>query len=365
MKVASISKLSKPHGSRQWSVQYKVGKKRRQNYFRTEREALSFVRELERNLSKLGRASRNLTADEVSDYIEAKKLVGGGLLVSAINSLMSRRFLPANASNEQISVAVCKFLGEKESANRSKRHLNHLRSVLTAFSDKFVSWDAVSDASFNEWLLKRGSPRTIKNVYSDVSNFCTLSVRRGWIASNPIANIRADDLPRVVKKQIGILTPAELRTFLAHVEAVAPKYLPYFLVQAYAGIRNAEAQLLSWDMINTKAQTITLDAAIVKTRDAWTMRELPPVLWHELGRCKHGKKWVVPSYWAECKLHHCITWRDNCLRHSFATYHLSLYGDSTRTSLLLRHTNPRQLYQSYLSTLVPKEVAADYFAITV
>lgn len=357
-----IHTLRKPHGNRQWAVRFYENKKRRQRYFCTEREARAFVRELERNIQKRVRIARDLSPDEIEDYLKAKKLAGSLGVAEMIERLLIDAKTAPAATGAPIIDTAHKFLAEKARAQRSKIHINHLRARIEAFAAHFKTWSGISEHAFMAWLLKRGAPRTIKNVYCDVSNFCAYAQRRGWISSNPIQNVHADDLPRVVKGKIGILTPTELRTFLAHVEEAAPQYLPYFWVQAFAGIRNAEAQRLRWDMIDTKRQTITLDASIVKTRDAWTMRDLPPILWRKLSRHKHGAKWEAPSDWEEAQLHLSVPWKPNCLRHSFATYHLSLYGDAPRTSLLLRHTNPRQLYQSYLSALVPKDVAGDYFA---
>lgn len=53
----------------------------------------------------------------------------------------------------------------------------------------------------------------------------------------------------------------------------------------------------------------------------------------------------------------------NCLRHSFATYHLALHRDATKTAYLLTHSKPTMLYQHYAGRATKAEAEA-YFAIT-
>ena len=52
----------------------------------------------------------------------------------------------------------------------------------------------------------------------------------------------------------------------------------------------------------------------------------------------------------------------NCLRHSFATYHVALHRDPGKTALILSHRNQEVLYQHYLG-IATKEQAERYFDI--
>jgi integrase len=52
----------------------------------------------------------------------------------------------------------------------------------------------------------------------------------------------------------------------------------------------------------------------------------------------------------------------NCLRHSFASYHLAKYQDAARLSLDMGHTSPKLLFNTYREVVYP-EAAQLYFAI--
>jgi len=52
----------------------------------------------------------------------------------------------------------------------------------------------------------------------------------------------------------------------------------------------------------------------------------------------------------------------NCLRHSFATYHVALHRNPGRTALILSHRNQNVLYQHYLG-IATKEQGERFFKI--
>ena len=52
----------------------------------------------------------------------------------------------------------------------------------------------------------------------------------------------------------------------------------------------------------------------------------------------------------------------NCLRHSFATYHVALHRDPGNTALLISHKNQNILYEHYLGVATKKD-AEQYFEI--
>ena len=53
-------------------------------------------------------------------------------------------------------------------------------------------------------------------------------------------------------------------------------------------------------------------------------------------------------------------WPKNSLRHSFASYHLAHFRDSTKTAYELGHTSPTLLYSVY-GNAVSRKDAADWF----
>jgi hypothetical protein len=48
-------------------------------------------------------------------------------------------------------------------------------------------------------------------------------------------------------------------------------------------------------------------------------------------------------------------WPSNCLRHSFASYHLAHFRDAAKTAFEMGHTSPALLYQTYANCVTRRE----------
>ncbi len=57
-------------------------------------------------------------------------------------------------------------------------------------------------------------------------------------------------------------------------------------------------------------------------------------------------------------------WPDNCLRHSFASYHLAMWQDAGKTAYQLGHTSPQMVYKAY-ARAVKREDAERWWALNV
>ena len=56
-------------------------------------------------------------------------------------------------------------------------------------------------------------------------------------------------------------------------------------------------------------------------------------------------------------------WPANCMRHSFASYHLTAYQDAARTALILGHSGDAGVFWNHYRELTTEADAAAYFAI--
>jgi hypothetical protein len=50
-------------------------------------------------------------------------------------------------------------------------------------------------------------------------------------------------------------------------------------------------------------------------------------------------------------------WPNNCLRHSYASYHLALHKNAAELSLELGHVNPHLVFRHYRELVTPQEAA--------
>ena len=56
-------------------------------------------------------------------------------------------------------------------------------------------------------------------------------------------------------------------------------------------------------------------------------------------------------------------WPPDCMRHSFASYHLAAHGSADMTAAQMGHRSTEMIFQHYRELVTPKQAAA-WFAIT-
>ena len=57
-----------------------------------------------------------------------------------------------------------------------------------------------------------------------------------------------------------------------------------------------------------------------------------------------------------------VTSTQNCLRHSFATYHIAAFKDAAKTAILMQHTSAAMLWKHYKGNAMHSE-GLKYFEI--
>jgi len=164
------------------------------------------------------------------------------------------------------------------------------------------------------------------------------------------------------KDEVAILTPAELSKLLRKSK---PDYQLYFALAAFTGIRSAELLRLDWSEINFEKGHIEVKARKAKT----ATRRLVPIQpnlakWLEPYRTSKGKLFksrrTVDSAIKYAK-RLGVPWKANCLRHSYATYRLSIVPDAGRIALEMGNS-PAKLFTNYRG-LDPEGHAPQWFAI--
>ena len=159
-----------------------------------------------------------------------------------------------------------------------------------------------------------------------------------------------------------IFTPDELRKIIK----VCPKnMLPHIVIGAFSGIRSAEIERLDWRDILWDRGYIEIKAAKAKTK----ARRLVPLL-------PNLRAWLEPMRKDEGAVCHCpntatrlnyigekagFGWRQNALRHSFASYRLSAVQDAAKVALEMGNS-PQMLFKHYRELVTP-DAATAWFAI--
>jgi len=259
---------------------------------------------------------------------------------------------------------VDELLKAKEDAGLSERYIKTLRTHLLRFAASFqTNIGNVDTGAITRWLdsLKVG-PRSYNNVRQAVVTLFNFARRRGYLAKGETTEAADVETLRGNKREIAILPPADLSKLLRKSK---PDYQLYFALAAFTGIRSAELLRLEWGEINFEKGQIEVKARKAKT----VTRRLVPIQ-------PNLAKWLGPYASSEGKLFKSrrtvdsairfakrlrIPWKANCLRHSYATYRLSITPDAGRIALELG-SSPAKLLTNYRE-LDRENHAQEWFAI--
>jgi integrase len=222
------------------------------------------------------------------------------------------------------------------------------------------------------------APRSVKNFRDTANSLFKFAEARGYIAKgeNPVTATQ-----KVATRNgtpITIYTPTELHRLIA----AAPEWFqPVIALQAFAGLRSAEAMRLDWRDVKLERGHIELGADKSKT----ATRRLVPISanlaeWLAPHALKSGKVFRHShAYFYETQRNAAaateiktdakknraalaaVDWKHNALRHSFISYRVADTADVPRVALESGNS-PAMIFAHYRE-LVTADDAKKWFAI--
>jgi integrase len=347
-----------------FTVAYGLSGKRQRKNFGRYKDALNFASDTATALEK-GRAQvLSLSTTDWQSYVAAKNLLRpfGIALYDAIEEYVATR-KRKKIVEKRVGEIIDELLAAKQSAGLSDRYIETLRTYLNRFADSFqTNIGTINTGAIALWLdsLKIG-PRSRNNVRQAIVILFNFARRRGYLPKGETTE--AADVETVCNDEgeIAILTPAELSKLLRKSK---PLYQLYFALAAFTEIRPNELLRLEWSEINFEKGHIE-----VKARKKTATRRIVPIQpnlakWLEPYRSSEGKLFksrrTVDSAIKFAKRLR-IPWKANCLRHSYATYRLSLMPDAGRIALEMGNS-PAKLFTKYRD-LDRESHAPEWFAI--
>lgn len=210
------------------------------------------------------------------------------------------------------------------------------------------------------------------NVFAVCRDFFGSPAMRAMVRDNPFS----DAPPKKDKgARLRILTVSEMRALIEH---EWPDWFKGWLVAgAFGGLRTREIFA-----VNNSAIDWDYDEIVIRREDAKQGEAARPrsaTIYAPLKRhmprgdadklLVHGwskKRWKTVIREA-CKIIGVepspspsgimsLKWPDNCLRHSFASYHLAHFKDTVQTAFLMG-TSPRLLYETYANQVSRRDAA--------
>lgn len=344
--------------------------KRQKRYFDSQAEAKEFLSNYKAELEDKLVEMSELPPRIAKDVATALKLLPPNLTLTEV----VQKYVAMGSVEISLADAFTKYKAHLEALNKPTK----LR--ISSFFERFKEWNDATQSEVLDWLLTKGAPKTIKEYKAELTAFYNFCKRREYIKQSPFDYINTADLPAIKRDSPRIWSFDDLKLFFKFLKERRPQYITWFAIACFAGIRRAEINRMTPDMIHFDERRIVLPFSIVKTKDTWEMTDLPDNLWEWLeaygteikpivnsafGRLTDAfEKWYEEYFAKEKNIVKTIKWEHNICRHSFCTYHLSLYRNPIKTSLLLKHRSPDTMWQHYLSGLVSQKVAEEYFKIT-
>jgi len=262
-----------------------------------------------------------------------------------------------------VNVAVKELLRAREMDGCSKRYLGDLRVRLERFTADFEGQTlaSISSRDIDDWLRALPVGGVTRNSFRRrLSTLFGYARKRGYVQVNPV-----EDVERAKEhcSPIGILTVQETERLLRNAQ---PEMLPFWAVGAFAGLRTAEIQRLSWNEIDLPASFIEVKAEKSKTANRRLVTIQPNLQnWLALFRKSNGP--VTPTnFQSRAKQDRDSAglsrrWPNNALRHSFASYHLAVFNDSAKLALEMGNS-PRIIFAHYRELVRPSD-ATQYWSI--
>ena len=202
-------------------------------------------------------------------YAQAVELLGGdgSKLVMAAKEYAERH--PEDLKDMPIDKAIDGFVASKKS--RSIRYTKDLQSKLNRLAHAFkmpVNRIARQDLQlwFDQLTLSEQSKRSYRTVLNTFFEFCR---RRRYVVENPVADIEKYGSSNA---DLQVFSPEELSKLI---HSAPLEFLPAMVIGAFAGLRTAEIERLSWrDISLTDGQAhIEITAKKAKTKS----RRIVPV----------------------------------------------------------------------------------------
>jgi integrase len=367
MKGSEIPVRKVSTGKRRWMLDCRYVGGRREFYETKELAEEARERKLT-EVKRYGVEALTLSNDERLDFVRARDRL------KKISATIEQAVVFYEANHKELdsvlfSEAIGRIIETKKAANLDpdyvRKFQSHLASLMALTTDKPLA--QVSRDEIEAWLFKsQWKPATIRNLRIDVRTFFRFAFDRRWIPVNPALHLAAVKLPDTPP---GILTVPECESLLK-ASRTQGAVLPYVVLNLLCGLRPEECVQLVPGNIHVKRGFIEVPAKVAKSRQrrivelsksakAWLAiaPEIKP----------RSPKWYarqIPKLKADASeiLNRPMPWPKNCLRHSFASYHLARYGSADKTATQMGHRDTSMLFRHYRELVDPAQ-ARRFFSL--
>jgi len=382
-------------GRTMFTVAWMIGERRFRRNFASEKRAVRFAKTQAKELSA-GRVDAScISTTEAAEFREAQRrlrekaplhvaageyasavetLGGAGSLTQAVQFFLHNSIRPE--MTRTVSQVVEEFLVAKRANGLSETYINDATWRLRRFAGDFQTSIAhVCTRDIEQWLAKLTTGLvTRSNFRRHIITLFNFARRRGYLPRDRETEAHWLEKPKLKSKPIEVFTPGELAEILAVAEGQSKLAI---IIGAFTGIRSAEILRLRWDNFNWEEQVIDIGCDQTKTASRRLVPILPPlvewiqpfvqtsgpVLNYSLAVCLAEGFGTVAKKVTKARGEGArpFAWKQNALRHSYASYRLAITNDAAQVALELGNS-PQKLFSNYRK-VVTRSQAIAWFSV--
>ena len=348
---------TKVNGRRYYCVTTpKLGGGRNRRFFKEKAEAETFMQFAKVQQENYGTAALSIPDALRVEAIECCELLQPFGVTLRDAAKFYAAHLKAITGSRKVSEVVADLLAARTADGMSPRYLGDLRVRLgrfaLSFGEEMIA--GISASRIDQWLRGLGVGAVTRNTFRRrLAVLFSFAKRRGYVTENPVADV---ERAKERETEIEILSVSQVARLL---ESASSDMLPFWAIGAFAGLRRAEIERLTWSEIDFDASVIEVKASKSKTASRRLVTIQPNLReWLAPYRTRIGR--VCPV-----NLQRKINddreraglragWPQNALRHSFGSYHLAQFNDAAKLALEMGNS-PATIFRHYRQLVKPKQ----------
>ena len=267
------------------------------------------------------------------------------------------RHNPTDLPSKTVKAVADELLAAKRQDGVSAAYIKDLNARLPHIAAAFAGpIGQVTHSQIEGWLRSlAGSLRSRNNYRGLIVTLWRFARQRGYLLRDRATE--ADMLPRAKDNggEIEVFRPEDFTKLITNADV---DLVPFLAIGAFAGLRHAELLRLEWKDIRFAQGFVEVTARKAKT----AQRRLIPIqpnlaAWLAPYRARTGKvcRWVhIGRKASVLAKDNDISWPNNGLRHSYASYRLAQCQDAAKVALEMGNT-PNMIFRHYRELIMPKE----------
>jgi integrase len=345
--------------------------KRQRRIFDTKKEADGFCQKMKVRRTNHGTAARVLSPAKEGEAVAAFTLLEEAGISTPLQTIVGEYIARQNIRNaSKMFVDVFDtFVALKPRRPAYKVALDALRKITLPLHEEIIC--DISPGQIDDLLSGMG-PAHRNQRLRELRAVFNYGLKKEWTRENPIARL---DRSEHEQGETEIYEPEEMAKLLLTAANTEPRLIPIYAIGGFAGIRSAERQRMNWPNIDIPERSIDLERSQTKKGRRRSIEINDTLLaWLEWYIEKFGIQRGPVSAWKSIwtirppirKLHEAagVPFKQNALRHSFASYHLAQHKDIDALVILLGHKGDAQVLWDHYHRSVRKAAAEVYWGIT-